>query len=220
MPDFLKESLGFERINGQHFVDVLLQMTVAFLLASLVAFRPWRRLLGKPKARVETAQAQVLIAVAATVVIAAIADSLARAFGLVGLGGFVRFRSPIKDPRDAAVMFLTIGLGMACAVGAVLMAVIATFFIVAVLILFDAVSTGRPPRQRVTFLSDDPVALLPLLKAQHPTSRVLGAPVGGAGAPCKLVLEMDVPENMDAAILLAGLREKGAAIREVVINED
>jgi hypothetical protein len=220
MPDFLKESIGFERINGQHFIDVLLQMGVAFLLSSLVAFRPWRRLVGKPKARVETAQAQVLIAVAATVVIAAIADSLARAFGLVGLGGFVRFRSPIKDPRDAAVMFLTIGLGMACAVGAVLMAVIATLFIVGVLILFDVTSTGRPPRQKVIFLSDDPGALLPVIRASYPSSRVLGAPVGGAGVPVKLVVEMEVPENMDAANLLAGLRERGAALREVVISDE
>jgi hypothetical protein len=220
MNDFIKESIGFERINGQHFIDVLVRLSIAFLLSSLVAFRPWRRFVGKPSARVETAQAQVLIAVAATVVIAAIADSLARAFGLVGLGGFVRFRSPIKDPRDAAVMFLTIGIGMACGVGAVLMAVIATFFIVGVLIVFDVTASGRPPRQKVVFLTDDPGALMPLVKSAHPSSRVTGAPVGGAGAPVKLVVEMDVPENMDAAHLLAGLRERGAALREVVITDD
>ena len=46
-----------------------------------------------------------------------IGQSTARAFGLVGLGGFIRFRSGIKDTRDAAVMFVMIGIGMACGAG-------------------------------------------------------------------------------------------------------
>ena len=76
--------------------------------------------------------------------------STARAFGLVGLGGFIRFRSGIKDTRDAAVMFVMIGVGMACGVGAIPMAIVATLFASVVLAIFDA---GRRARLRMTRVS-------------------------------------------------------------------
>jgi hypothetical protein len=225
MPEFLQQAIGDSHLTGQSFFDLLVRMAAAFVLATLVAFRPWRRFLGKPPARVETAQAQVLIAVAATIVVSAIGDNLARAFGLVGLGGFVRFRSPIKDPRDAAVMFLLIGVGMACAVGVVAIAAIATVFILVVLIVFDATASARAPRQRVAFVTLEPAALLPEVVAAFPGSRVLAAPQqeGGAptAAPVKLILEMDVPDDVDAATIAAKLRERGVrALRDVVISED
>ncbi len=75
--------------------------------------------------------------------VAVIGDSMARAFGLVGLGAFIRFRSGIKDPRDAAVMFVMIGIGMACGLGAVPIAVVATLFVTVVLAMFDAGQRAR-----------------------------------------------------------------------------
>src|SRR6476620_12148051 len=104
-------------------------MLTAALLVAFRGYRLWRRLLPStlPPAR-EVAQAQTLIAVAGALMVVVIGHSTARAFGLVGLGGFIRFRSGIKDTRDAAVMFIMIGLGMACGLGAVTMAVVATPF--------------------------------------------------------------------------------------------
>jgi uncharacterized membrane protein YhiD involved in acid resistance len=63
-------------------------------------------------------RAQILICAAGALMVIVIAGSLARAFGLVGLGSFVRFRTTMKDPTDLAVMFLLVGLGMACGFGA------------------------------------------------------------------------------------------------------
>jgi hypothetical protein len=63
-------------------------------------------------------QAQILLCVAGAMMMVLIDDSLARAFGIAGAASLVRFRTPVDDPRDAAVMFLLIGLGMASGVGA------------------------------------------------------------------------------------------------------
>jgi len=41
-------------------------------------------------------------------------DSLARAFGLVGVVAAVRFRNTLKDTKDAVYVFLAIGIGMGC----------------------------------------------------------------------------------------------------------
>ena len=86
-------------------------------IGALLAVRPWRRAHGRKLPRAEMVQAQILLCVAAAIITIVIGDSLAKAFGLVGLGSFVRFRSGLKDPRDAAVLFLVIGLGMACGHG-------------------------------------------------------------------------------------------------------
>ncbi len=89
----------------------------ALLIGALIAARPWRWLMGRRLPRTEMIHAQILLCAAAAVVTIVIGDSLAKAFGLVGLGSFVRFRSGLKDPRDAAILFLVIGLGMACGHG-------------------------------------------------------------------------------------------------------
>lgn len=62
--------------------------------------------------------AQILLCVSGAMMMVLIDDSLARAFGIAGAASLVRFRTPVDDPRDAAVMFLLIGLGMASGVGA------------------------------------------------------------------------------------------------------
>ncbi len=230
MEQYLKDAMGMAQVDGHHFIEVLIRLLMAFLLASFVSFRPWRRFLKKPPVRLETAHAQILIAVAGAIVVAVVGDNLARAFGLVGLGGFVRFRSGIKDPRDAAVMFLMIGVGMACGIGVIPIAVVSTAFVGVVLTMFDAVSGERPQRLKVTFVTDNAPALLPMLRSAYPKARVLSAPNGGAPAAAggaapvlvqKIVLEMDVPDKMDAATLLAALEEQGAkGVREVTMSDD
>lgn len=90
------------------------RLLAAVALGGLLVWRPWQRR-GRPKA--EIAQTQLLMCVAAALIVAVIGDSVARAFGVVGLGGFIRFRTGIKDPRDAAVLFLLIGVGMAAGLG-------------------------------------------------------------------------------------------------------
>jgi len=62
--------------------------------------------------------AQILLCISGAMMMVLINDSLARAFGIAGAASLVRFRTPVDDPRDAAVMFLLIGLGMASGVGA------------------------------------------------------------------------------------------------------
>ena len=147
----IESGLGMDSLDLGHFEVILLRMLTAGLLGAFLGYRLWRRLLPNtlPPAR-ETAQAQTLIAIAGALMVVVIGQSTARAFGLVGLGGFIRFRSGIKDTRDAAVMFVMIGIGMACGLGAVPMAVVATLFASVVLAIFDL---GRRARLRLTKVS-------------------------------------------------------------------
>jgi Domain of unknown function (DUF4956) len=62
--------------------------------------------------------AQVLLCVSGAMMMVIINDSLARAFGIAGAASIIRFRTPVDDPRDAAVLFLLMALGMASGLGA------------------------------------------------------------------------------------------------------
>jgi uncharacterized membrane protein YhiD involved in acid resistance len=68
------------------------------------------------------------MAVAAAVMVQVIGESTARAFGLLGLGSSIRFRTNVHSPVDAAVLFLGMGIGMASGLGEYRLAVIVTAF--------------------------------------------------------------------------------------------
>src|SRR5690349_6547845 len=173
----LESSLGMDHMDLGRFETILVRLVIAALLGAFLGYRAWRRLLPNalPPAR-ETAQAQTLIAVAGALMVAVIGDSTARAFGLVGLGAFIRFRSGIKDPRDAAVMFVMIGIGMACGLGAIPIALVATLFVSAVLLMFD---TGHRSHLRMTRLAisvSDPRLAAERIRAAFPQARVIELP--------------------------------------------
>jgi hypothetical protein len=127
------------------------RLIAAVSIGTALALRPWRLLTRKPLPKAEMMQAQVLLCTAAAVITAVIGDSMAKAFGLVGLGGFVRFRSGLKDPRDAAILFLMIGLGMACGHGNLGLAGVGTLFVAALLWVLDLFDKKEPvaPKQRM-----------------------------------------------------------------------
>ncbi len=215
--------LGFEVMSGSAFASIFVRLVIAAILGAIIAYRCWRGLIPRtmrtlPPAR-ETAQAQVLIAVAGALMVAVIGDSTARAFGLVGLGAFIRFRSGIKDPRDAAVMFVMIGIGMACGLGAVPMAIVATVFVGAVLTVFDAGSRSRMRRTRVGILVDDPRGAYAGIRAAFPDARMLECPNTNPQAG-KVVMEVAIEEDADAAALLGRLEEQNVSgIRSVTLEE-
>jgi uncharacterized membrane protein YhiD involved in acid resistance len=67
--------------------------------------------------------------------------SLARAFGIVGAAGLIRYRAKVEDPKDAGVMLSTLAVGLASGVGLYLFAIFATVFVLAVLLVVESIET-------------------------------------------------------------------------------
>jgi len=216
----LRAMLVSEELDLARFEIILARLLVAALLGAFLGYRVWRRFLPQalPPAR-ETAQAQTLIAVAGALMVVVIGHSTARAFGLVGLGAFIRFRSGIKDPRDAAVMFVMIGIGMACGLGAVPMAVIATIFASAVLGLFDAGRRARLRVVRVAIAVADPRHAFEQIRAAFPGARAVELPNTNP-EPGRVVVDVVLGEGTDAAGVLRILEERQVpGVRSVSIDE-
>jgi uncharacterized membrane protein YhiD involved in acid resistance len=191
------------------------------VLGALLAYRPWRRWMPQtPVMSQETIHTQLLIAVAGAVMATVIGDSMSRAFGLVGLGGFIRFRSGIKDSRDAAVMFVMIGVGMACGLGAFSIALCATGFFAAVLAALDSTTRRNPERVKLSLDVEDLAAALPPLRTLHPGARVLTLEQAAATPGGTAVVELTVPERMDNLELLEKLRGALPGVRSASIDPD
>lgn len=119
----------------------LLVLTVAALLgAALGVIRPVRREIVPRSAHI--IQAQVLLAIVGAIIIVVVAESLARAFAIVGAAGLVRYRARIKDVKDAGVMLIALALGVTAGMGMFLFAFISCTFVILVLWLLESL---EPP---------------------------------------------------------------------------
>ena len=83
-------------------------------------------------------QTQIILAIIGALVMIVVGTSLARAFGVVGAAGLVRYRAKIEDPKDAGVMLTTLAVGLGCGIGVYGLAVFATVFLMGVLWVIES----------------------------------------------------------------------------------
>jgi uncharacterized membrane protein YhiD involved in acid resistance len=209
-PEFMTE------LTEQVSVDMLVilpRMLAAVLIGAALSTRPWRLLFKRPLPKMEMIQAQILLCAAAAVITAVIGNSVAKAFGLVGLGGFVRFRSGLKDPRDAAILFLMIGLGMACGHGSLGLALGGTVFLGVLLWVLDLIYRDEPQIQRLKLLaqSDDVAGAEQRLRQALGERNVVvtSCALDFANRKMELELEERVPGSVAHALSAAGENLKG-----------
>src|SRR5579872_6703546 len=120
----------------EQLMHALARLPIAAGLATLLAMRPRRR--GTPNRRPPVVQTQIILAVVGAVVMLVVGSSLARAFGIVGAAGLVRYRARIEDPKDAGVMLSTLAVGLASGVGLWMLAIFSTVFVLGVLSLIES----------------------------------------------------------------------------------
>jgi hypothetical protein len=123
----------------QPFIE-LSKLVAAALIGALVTsiHQPVSR--ERPKS---LEQAQLLLCVSGAMMMIIIGNSLARAFGIAGAAGIVRFRTPVDDPKDVTILFLLMGLGMAAGLGAFAVAGLATAFLCIALLFLDRAATQK-----------------------------------------------------------------------------
>jgi len=123
----------------QPFIE-LLKLVVAALIGLLVTavHQPASRDRGR-----SMEQAQTLLCVSGAMMMIIIGNSLARAFGIAGAASIIRFRTPVDDPKDVTILFLLMGLGMSCGLGAFAVAGLGTAFLCVALLVLDQLSTQK-----------------------------------------------------------------------------
>jgi uncharacterized membrane protein YhiD involved in acid resistance len=143
-------------------LEPLISLPLAAVLGSLLAFRPRRR--GTPPRDPSVIHAQIILAIVGALVMIVIGESLARAFGIVGAAGLVRYRAKVRNAKDAGVMLATLGIGLASGVGLYLVAVFATGFFLLVLWLVESHEPRAYKHYHLKVSTREPAALRPLLE--------------------------------------------------------
>jgi hypothetical protein len=141
--------------------DALYRLPLAAGLASILALRPRRR--GTPPRQPPVVQTQIILAIVGAVVMIVVGSSLARAFGIVGAAGLVRYRAKIADPKDAGVMLATLAIGLASGVGIWMLAIFTTAFVLVVLWIIESFENARAAFE-LKVEAKDPAALRPRIE--------------------------------------------------------
>jgi uncharacterized membrane protein YhiD involved in acid resistance len=143
----------------EQLTHALVRLPIAAILASILALRPRRR--GTPRRQAPVIQTQIILAIVGAVVMLVVGSSLARAFGIVGAAGLVRYRSKIQDPKDAGVMLSTLAVGLASGVGLWMLAVFGSAFILGVLWIIESFEPKTYQLFALTIKAKDSAALKP-----------------------------------------------------------
>lgn len=95
----------------------LIQFTFSLLLSLVLNltlakfYKYFNTSYSSPTSVIETI---VLVGIIITLIMVIIGSNIARAFALVGAMSIVRFRNPLKSPKDLVFIFASIAIGMAC----------------------------------------------------------------------------------------------------------
>jgi len=94
---------------SQFTLSLFLSLTLNLILAKF--YKYFNDGYSNPKSVIETI---VLVGIIITLIMVIIGSNIARAFALVGAMSIVRFRNPLKNPKDLVYIFASIAIGMAC----------------------------------------------------------------------------------------------------------
>ena len=110
--------------SGHSLPVVLGKLLLASLLGAIVGYRQ-RLHVGD-----YIVQAHVIIGFTGAMMMIIIGNEIVRAVGLLGAGSIIRYRTPVRDPKALASLFVAMGLGIAVGVGLYDLALIGTTVLV------------------------------------------------------------------------------------------
>ena len=146
--DIFKSSF-LENVTSVSILDMALALIFAFGIGMLIFFVP--ELPGTiwtfSGVMYSSSFGVTLVAMTmiTTVVILAVTSNVVLSLGMVGALSIVRFRAAIKEPLDIAFLFWAITAGIALAAGMIILAVVGSFVIGLVLLIFVNKKTHRNP---------------------------------------------------------------------------
>lgn len=114
----------------------------------------------------------VAMTIITTAIMAVISSNIALSLGMVGALSIIRFRTAIKDPRDAMFIFWSIMIGICCGVAQYIVALAST---VVLLVFFLCAKAIRDDKRYILIIRCD-ISAMENIKAitfrHFPTSRI------------------------------------------------
>ena len=133
-----------ENVNTIPFFDMVLALTLSFVLGLFIAFIYKKTYAG---VMYSSSFGVTLIALSliTTILILAVTSNIVLSLGMVGALSIVRFRTAIKEASDIAFLFWSIAVGIVLAAGLIPLAVFGSALIGLVLFVFSSRQTFDQP---------------------------------------------------------------------------
>lgn len=123
-------------------VEVIFTVLICFSLQLLITYSYIRTHRGRFYSQ-SFVHTLIIVGVTISVIIIVIGSNIARAFSLAGALSIIRFRSAIRDPRDVAYVFFSMGVGLACGAGLFTAALILSVILSLIVVLLETTDYGR-----------------------------------------------------------------------------
>ena len=155
-----------------------------------------------------------------------IGSNIARAFSLVGALSIIRFRNAVKDPRDVAYIFLSMGIGMACGTGFYTVAIVLTTITCGASLLLAFVEFGehglteRVVRVQIPLTNEFEGIFDDTLKLHADQFSLISAETTRMGTELELTFSIKVPKKFSAAKLISDLSELNDNLRVQVVGSN
>lgn len=207
--------------EGQILVCLLMSIALAVIIAKVYQFS-FKGVSYSPAFM----QTLVICSFVIAAVMLIIGSNIARAFSLVGALSIIRFRNAVKDPRDVAFIFLTMGIGMACGTGfyriAVTLTFVSTVAIVAMTLLdFGAQSTVErmiriqaPASKNYEHLFDD------VLKNFTKGFSLISVETSRMGTELEMLFSIHVPKGFSTEGLVEALGALNENLRIQILGSN
>ena len=148
-------------------------------------------------------------------IILTIQSSIVVSLGIIGALSIVRFRTAIKDPMDLVFLFWAISIGIICGARLYAIAIVASLFVTAMLMLLDLIPVAKVPKLLVINADglDTENAVMAVVKKYSSYSRVKSRNL--TDKQLDLVIELRVKEEQQMLGQLSGIEQ----IRSVTLLE-
>ena len=137
--DSIEQSGLIEKLTPAHISAVM----AAALVCGIVIYIVYRAFFRGAVYSESFNVLNVMTCLVTAFIIMTISSNLVLSLGMVGALSIVRFRAAIKDPLDIGFLFLAIAAGLTAGAGLLPLALIGTFTICAVYIIFTLIGSGR-----------------------------------------------------------------------------
>lgn len=133
------------------FVNIVLSFV--FGLAIAIVYQKTHRGLSYSRSFVES---MVMMSVLAAIAMMILGNNLVRALGILGVFTLIRFRTIIKDTKDATYLFFALAIGMGVGTGNYVISFIGTACLIAIILLMYKYNFGSVVRDGflLTFIAD------------------------------------------------------------------
>ncbi|MEG0091440.1 MAG: DUF4956 domain-containing protein, partial [Oscillospiraceae bacterium] len=126
---------NFQDIGNATLSSIVLNNIVALLLGLFIMFTYWATYSGTAYSKKFNVSLGMLLVIT-TMIMNVISSNIALSLGMVGALSIIRFRTAVKDVRDATFIFWCIAAGIACGISKYTPALIGSITLFLFLLVF------------------------------------------------------------------------------------